>query len=99
MQRGIYLRGLWDLPVLRNIKDVVNMGLDKISDNPGMVELLEQVLPKAASLLSRALPITADFSEDVEAAVEKALKKGLEEGYRLKGHQKLKEQNDPPKHG
>jgi hypothetical protein len=41
MQRGILLRGLWDLPVLRSIKDVINMGLDTISSQPEMVDLLE----------------------------------------------------------
>jgi len=29
-------------------------------------------------MLSRAIPFAADYSEDVEAAVEKALRKGLD---------------------
>lgn len=85
MQRGIYLRGVWDLPVLRNIKDVINMGLDSISKNPEIVELLEQVLPKAASLLARTTPITAEYADDIEKAVNSAINATMHDNYRLKG--------------
>lgn len=36
MQRGIYLRGLWDLPILSDLKTVLNFGLDKIQKTPAV---------------------------------------------------------------
>lgn len=61
------------------------MGLDKISKNPEMVELIEQVLPKAAALLARATPITSEYSDDIEKAVISAINASLHDNYRLRG--------------